>query len=263
MSLGGDYRKQVILDEVNSLGKVSARDLAKRLKISKETIRRYLSELEEGNKLKRVYGGAMKLSYGEDEIGFNDRLIKEIDIKEAIARAAAKIIDDNDTIIIDEGTTTLRMIPHINKRNIKIITNSFPIANEVITLIDNGDLDGELIFIGGKVNSRNLRTGGAIAERTLGGLHYHKAFLSCDGLSKNDGITCFNMEKTFLSQRYISMGGKIVLLVDNTKLNRATPYKIDDIENVDIIVCDKAMPKEWRENINKNIYWITAKTLND
>jgi len=258
MYFAGEYRKQVILEHVNSEGKVSISDLVKKLKISKETIRRYLSELESENKLRRIYGGAVRLSYGEEEISFDDKILINQLEKEKIAKTAADMINDNDVIIIDDGTTTIRIIKYIRKNHIKIITNSFPVANEVMNCINNNVFAGELIFIGGKVNLKNSRTGGTISERIAGYMQFNKAFLSCDGLSLKDGATCFNLEKTFLSQKYFDLGEEIILLVDGSKINKTAHHKIEDLEKLNFIICDKEMPSEWA-TIKKKMNWIIAK----
>ena len=109
MSLLAEERQKIILEEMDIHGKVLVVPLAKRFQVSNETVRRDLEALVKTNKLKRVYGGAVKTSYPEGEPPYQQRQIINFDAKQAIGQEASLLINDGDTIFLDTGTTILEL----------------------------------------------------------------------------------------------------------------------------------------------------------
>jgi len=139
-------RRQAILAEVRKDSAVSAEDLALRFGVSLETIRRDLRGLRDRGLLERVYGGA--LSVQSTEGTFTARSTRHHGRKQAIARLAATLINPEDTIVIDVGTTALevaRALPATFRG--RVLTNSVPVAMEISAREDRDHV--EVLICGG------------------------------------------------------------------------------------------------------------------
>lgn len=132
MSLVGEERKKHILELIEAHEKVTVDHLADTFDVSRETIRRYLNELEAQGKLKKVYGGAIKVSYGKIEPAYTGRETQHKAEKSLIGKKAAELIKSNEFIFIDEGSTTLQIIPHLlNIPALTIVTNFHPSSSSI------------------------------------------------------------------------------------------------------------------------------------
>jgi DeoR family fructose operon transcriptional repressor len=258
MSLIGEERKKIILDLVNTKGKINVGALSKEMKVSTETIRKYLDELESQNKLKKVYGGAVKILLEREEPSFALREISNATEKRMIALEAAKLVEDNDIIALDEGSTTFNMVEFIAyKKNLTIVTSSLPILSMLVDMEKKDLFNGKILFVGGFVNSRHLRISGAIAGEFVNSIYVRKAFISTEGLSIENGATSFDSDKALLSRKFIQNAQDKYILSDHTKLGGMTFYKICDIHELTGIICDVKPSRKWLQYMEKhNISWI-------
>lgn len=260
MSLIGEERKNYILNQLNLEGKVKTNDLVESLGVSSESIRRYLEELEEENKLKRVYGGAVKINLSREEPSQLKREVLYAEEKRKIGRAAATLVEDNDVIFIDDGTTTLHMIDYLlNKKNITVLTNSVPALYLLIDYKNKELFSGDIFFIGGKVSSVQSRVTGSLAEKMLENFYADKAFISIDGIMIDKGITSFDEERGQLAKKLMLHAKHSIIVTDHSKFGLVQFYKMADLKEVDIIVSDVPAPKEWEEYLlKKDVTWVAA-----
>ncbi|MGG0940087.1 DeoR/GlpR family DNA-binding transcription regulator [Brevibacillus centrosporus] len=260
MSLFGEERKQIILQLVNANGKVRTNDLVEKLQVSSESIRRYLEELESVKKLKRVYGGAVKLNLDRTEPSHMSREVLRAEEKKRIGRAAADLVQDNDTIVIDEGTTPLQMITFLStKKDLTILTSSITALNMLIEYQNGGLLSAEIYFLGGKVNAKHHRVGGSFAEQTMKGFFVDKAFLSVDGLLIHKGITCYDPERAVLAKRFIENANESIILADHSKIGISTLSKVAELKEIDIVISDTKAPADWSKELQAhNVTWLVA-----
>lgn len=261
MRVSGEENKNSILELLHKKGKVSTNELSKCLELSTESIRRYLEALEKEAKLKRIHGGAIKLSSYSSEESLDVRYLKNEKEKIKIAKEAVTLIKDGDKIIIDEGTTTIQMVDYLKgKRNLTIVTSSFPIANRIMNLFNRGKITGELIFLGGIVQADNKRTVGSSAVEYLDNYYVDKAFISCEGISVESGITAYDRLKAELTKAFIKHSKENIVLVDYSKVGLRNYYKIEELYKINRIITDKDAPKEWLGVIEAcKINWIVAK----
>ncbi|BBI35923.1 DeoR/GlpR family DNA-binding transcription regulator [Cohnella abietis] len=261
MSLIGEERKNYILNQLNLEGKVTTNDLVTKLKVSSETIRKYLEELEEENKLKRVYGGAVKINLSREEPSHLKREVIHAEEKRRIGRAAAALVEDNDIIFIDDGTTTLHMIDYLlNKKNITVLTVSVPVLHLLIDYNNKMIFSGDIFFIGGKVNAAHSRVAGSVAEKMVESFYADKAFISIDGIMMDKGITGFDEERGRMAGKMMEHSKQSIVLTDQSKFGLMQFYKIADLNEVDCIVSDVAVPKQWKDYLGiKDVNWIHAK----
>lgn len=260
MSLVGEERKDTIMNMLNYAGKVRTNELVEKLQVSSETIRRYLEELENENQLKRVYGGAIKINYDREEPSHLTREVSRAEEKKRIGRAAASLVQDNDVLIIDDGTTTLHMIHFLmNRKNLKIITISVPALNILMDYVNKELFTGEIYFIGGKVQSKHFRTVGTLAEQMMQSFFVDKAFISIDGIMAQHGISSYDCDKAILGKRFIENSKENIVLADHSKIGVSTFYKVADLKKVDTVISDVAAPKEWKDELEaKRVNWIVA-----
>ncbi|MEC0230087.1 DeoR/GlpR family DNA-binding transcription regulator [Paenibacillus alba] len=260
MSLIGEERKDYILNQLNLEGKVKTNDLVDNLNVSSETVRRYLEELEDENKLKRVYGGAVKINLSREEPSQLKREVLHAEAKRMIGRAAAQLVEDNDVIFIDDGTTTLHTIDYLlNKKNLTVLTISIPALYLLIDYKNKELFSGDIYFLGGKVNALHSRVAGSMAEQMVEHFYADKAFLSVDGMMIGRGITGFDEGKGRMTQQFMKHAKQNIVLSDQSKFGLVQFYKIADLKEIDIIVSDVPVPKEWEPNlVAKNVTWITA-----
>jgi len=240
--------------------KVTVDHLADTFDVSRETIRRYLNELEAKGKLKKVYGGAIKVSYGKIEPAYTERETKYTAEKSIIGKKAAELIQPNELIFIDEGSTTLQIVPHLlGIQALTIITNSFSIINLLMEYEKQHAFKGKIIFLGGEVNSLHQRVCGTFSEKMLEHFYVDKAFISIDGMTADHGITSLDAAKATLSSRIIAMAKDSCVVADHSKIGVRDYFKIAELKDIDYIICDKQPPASWQSYLKKNhTSWITA-----
>jgi DeoR/GlpR family transcriptional regulator of sugar metabolism len=259
MSLLAEERKKIIMDLLEENEQVKVAGLAIQFHVSTETIRRDLEELESENKLKKVYGGAVKISRENEEPSLFEREILRVEEKKRIARKALEFIEDGDVIVIDEGTTTYQMVNGLcDKRGITVITNSFPVSSLLISHANKQMFDGELIFIGGKVQFDHYRSSSSLSEKMAKEFFPDKVFISADGLIPDKGVMSYDIEKTQLSKIYLENATKSFLLLDHSKIGVKASYRLASLKDIDYIMSDVPFPKDWtNEEIDRN-KWISC-----
>lgn len=260
MSLVGEERKQVILNMINDAGKVRTNDLVRTLQVSSETIRRYLEELEEDNRLKRVYGGAVKMTLEREELPHGKREVLRAEEKKKIGRAAANLVEDNDVVVIDDGSTTQQMIQFLMyKKNLTVLTNSVPGLNLLIEYTNKELFTGEVFFLGGKIDAKHYRTCGTLTGNMMGSFYVNKAFLSIDGLHPRRGVTSYDADRAMLSQVFMKHAKENIILTDSSKLGDTKLYKMADLKEIDTIISDVPAPSAWADELaGLDVQWITA-----
>lgn len=259
MSVVSEERKRIILENLEAEGKVKVADLAKKFSVSTETIRRYLEDLDKNQKLKKVYGGAVKNAPPSlIEPSMVERKILNIEKKKRIAYKAATFIQNGDVILVDEGSTTLQLVPYLmHIKELTIITNSFPFANQLISATNNKMFTGEIVFIGGTISPQHFRTAGPMSQQILTHLSFDRAFISVDALLPDFGISSYNLEKAKLSEMMINQAEKTYVLADHSKIGLKGTYKITELNKIDYILSNQPLSKAWEGHLLENdVKWI-------
>jgi len=264
LSLASIDRKRKILELLEIDGKVQVKDLAVTLKVSTETIRNYLNDLEQEDKLKKVYGGAINPAFFNNEPPSQEREIINIKVKEKIGKMAVNYINDNDVIAIDDGSTPLQLAKNIrDKNNLTIITSSINSMNVLIDLLTRNVFTGKVILLGGVIDTAHYRVIGELTLDMLDNIHVDKYFISADGLSLNGGVTSFDLSKGMVTRKLIEHANKVILLIDTDKIGKRTHYKMAELEDIDIIISDKKHPENWELILNdNNVRWLTEDSQN-
>jgi len=260
MSYIGEERKKIILDLLELEGLVRTSDLSQKLKVSGEMVRRYLEELEREKRLKRIYGGAVKADATREELPHINRAVVQIEEKKKIGLAASALIEDNDVIFVDDGSTPMQVIYYLqNKQNITVIVYSFDLLNLIMELYGKGLFHGHIYLLGGRVLPRYSRVAGGLTEAMAENFHVDKALISVDGFTIDKGVTGFDLERGYLLRKVAGTAKLTVVMTDHTKFGSSCPYKILDLKDIDVVITDVAQPSQWMPHLEqKNIAWINA-----
>lgn len=202
---------------------------------SMSTVRRDILAMQAENQVKMLRGGSVKLS-GADEVDLPvaEKIRINIDSKERIARCAAGLVHDGETIYIDSGTTTALMVQYLREKEITIVTSSTHIIKEA------NHFRGAFIILGGEVNKALASISGPTTDRQLGEMFFDRAFIGASGFSPHGGISTFDLREA--SKKRIAKANAQVtyVLADSTKAGKITLCKafpltecilITDVEN--------------------------------
>ena len=221
-------RKAVILDTVNREQVVSLEELVRILLTSESTVRRDLDQLEAEGKLKRVHGGARSLRSLQDEETIQQKSIKNRDEKRRVAEKAVSLIQDQDVIFVDAGTTNELLIDLLQDRTVTVVTNSI---HHAAKLVERGM---KTVIIGGMVKTATDASIGGAALNQIGQLNFDKAFIGMNGIDESF-ITTPEMEEGAVKRAIIENAGKTYVLVDSSKIGKQSFVKVAPIKRVSVI----------------------------
>ncbi|MBP1966319.1 DeoR/GlpR family DNA-binding transcription regulator [Paenibacillus aceris] len=245
MSLTFEDRRMKILNHLEMEGKVQVLHLSELLSVSTETVRRDLDRLEKEGKLRKVYGGAVKMRMELVEPPFLRRTQMMKKEKAAIGKAAASLVQDGETIMLDNSTTTIEILPYLKDyTNVTLITHSVPVLNLAMELFG-----GRIIFLGGEVNVEYKAATGVLTDQMLDQFKVNKAFISVGGISLADGITDFHLAEAVISRKMMQRAEEAILVADHSKFGMSTFARVAKLDEISMLITDSGCPKEWIEKI--------------
>jgi DeoR family transcriptional regulator, fructose operon transcriptional repressor len=223
-------RRQAILAEVRKASAVSAEDLAGTFSVSVETIRRDLRGLRDQGLLERVYGGALSMQSTEGT--FAARSSRHHDRKRAIAALAAGLVEPQDTIVIDIGTTALEVARALPADFCgRVLTNSVPVAMEL-----SARDQVELLMSGGQVRSGDAACYGAQADAFFAQVYADKAFLGSGGVHAQAGLTDYYPHEVAARRVMIAHAGASYVLADSSKLGKVAVHRVCPLTQVTAVI---------------------------
>ena len=234
-----EERHTSILNLLNTNGIVKTQEIMKTLQCSESTVRRDLDYLEKAGKLRRIHGGAKRIYQLNDELSSNEKSIKNVQEKTVIGKMAALLIEKNDVVFIDAGTTTLELIRYIESENVTVVTNGIQHASLLI------DKNIETILIGGKIKPSTKAIIGPTSLSELRYYRFNKAFLGINGIDIEYGCTTPDPEEAALKRLAIEQASVSYLLADQSKWNKVNFVKVCELEDVTIIT------NEAKDNLNE------------
>ncbi|MCC9656484.1 DeoR/GlpR family DNA-binding transcription regulator [Rhodopirellula halodulae] len=240
-----DERRDRLRDLVKDRGFAALGELAEQLSVSESTIRRDLEMLEEAGLARRTHGGVYWTGES-DTIGvFQSRNDDFWAAKQAIGRAAAELVSDHDTILLDGGSTVYELARLIVHRPLQVVTNSLPVAH-LLSTSDSIDL----VMIGGCVRGRTSVTIGPLADSQLATINVTTSFLSVAGVSPrgffNSDMMLVESEKAMLASAERS-----IVLADHSKFGKTSLSRICELDEIDTVVTDDGLDsdaKAWLES---------------
>ena len=243
-------RKNQILAILNKEGMVKIPDLAKAFGVSVITIRRDLDELVRSGSVEKVYGGAILAQQAAPEPEaqrlFHARLAQNHREKRLIGMAAAKLVNDGETIILNIGTTPLEVAKHLGDYDdLTVLTNSLPILNQLANTKLN------VYSLGGKLRGNELALHGSLAFKALNDFCVDKAFIGAGGITLKNGITDHNLDSAELCTAIASRSRQTILVTDSSKFGKDASVIVGTLNCVDTIITDSGIPEEYAEGIRK------------
>ena len=230
-------------------------DLSKKFGVSGVVIRADLTELENQGMLTRVHGGAITSYKSYYDMSLIQRANTNAKEKQEIAKEIAKNIKDNDTIMMNAGTTPIYVAREISSKKVTIVTNSIALAIE-----GSKNPNFKILLIGGDVDGSYQFTYGTAALRELERYTADLLILSVDGIDANKGFSTFYHHEAELCRSMIKNSKRKIVVADFSKLDRVAFAEVDKISAVDTIVTnEKGVMKSTLKNLrSKGVEVITA-----
>ena len=212
-----DIRRKRILEQLRTEGKVSVLQLAELLDVTPVTIRNDLAVMEQEGQLIRIQGGAITVPGTQTDSMPQGLSLTQAKEKRAIAAAAAKLVKDGDTLLINSGTTTELVAEALcARRNLNVVTNSLAVARKLGAVASI-----RVLLIGGEINARYGFTYGGDAQEQLTRYQADWAILSVDGISAGSGITTYHAEEAVIDRMMLRGAKQTMVVSDSSKIGRA------------------------------------------
>lgn len=241
-------RRRRICELVREHGRVTVDALATRFGISQVTIRADLALLEGAGALVRSHGGALRSSE-EGDLPLDFKRLQHHPEKLRIAAAAAALVRDGETLILDSGTTTAelaRSIRRLELQSINVITNALNIA---AMLADVPWV--RLIVPGGILRRESYSLSGPIAELALGRMQADRLYLGADGIDPEIGVMTPHIGEAALNAEMIRIARQVVVVADASKFARRNISLIARVEQLHMLITDQAAPAAAVEELRR------------
>lgn len=245
-----EARQRLITERVVAEGSCTAQELAAEFGVSIMTIHRDLDELQRRGIVRKFHGGVTAQPSGVFEARMSYRLTSQIAEKSTIARAALQYVEPGMSLILDDSTSILHMIPGLADRTpLYVATTFLGGLRRLAEIIEDSDLN--VIGIGGRYDPAHDSFVGFQAIDQIKEIRADALFMSTSSLS---GADAFHQEEHIMALKRAMMNAatKRYMLADHTKLNRVALHKIVPLTDFDLIITDaKADPAilaEWDAN---------------
>jgi DeoR/GlpR family transcriptional regulator of sugar metabolism len=244
-------RRQLILKSLRETGEQAVVELAAQLGVSPNTIRNDLAALATSGQLQRVRGGARPLSIAPNDLSdlvsaaFLWRRVIQSQAKQAIARRAAALVADGDSIMLDASTTGFYLARQLQDRhNLTVVTSGVEAGHILAQNPSN-----TVIVLGGLLRPDGMLVSTLVSEQFLKDLHIRTAFVSCAGFTPQTGLTETNLQEAQLKRQMIAAAGSVVALIDASKFGKVDLAPFASIEQVAHIYTDSALEPVWIERV--------------
>ena len=234
-------RQEHIARIVEEHGRARVVELAIRFGVSAVTIRKDLLALEGGQRLLRTHGGAISLDRSRPELSFEIRERLQADEKIRIGQAAAALVHDGESIVMDASTTALSVARHLKTRGgwsqLTIITNGLRIASELA-----GHPGIVVLMLGGRVRWEALSVVGQLGDGRFSRINVQKAFLGAAGFTVESGLSDATDEEAQIKRSMVAAAREVIAIVDHTKWERAAFATFCSTDQISIVLTDESAP---------------------
>jgi Transcriptional regulators of sugar metabolism len=231
-----EERRAVISNILNQAGRCRVIDLARELAVSEVTVRQDLDIMEKQGLLSRTHGGAILIAKSGFERSFQLEETAFRDEKARIGRAAAELVSDGETIILDVGTTVTEVARNLRMRKgLTVVTNALNIAMlledfpEITVLVSGGTLRA-------KQHSLVNPFGRFILER----IRVDSAFIGVNGIEAQYGATNANIAEAEMKALFIKAARRRILVADSGKIGNVALAKVAALQEIDLLITDDA-----------------------
>jgi DeoR/GlpR family transcriptional regulator of sugar metabolism len=245
-------RQAKILQMIRERGFIETHEIAGELGVSQVTIRRDLSILSEQKLIRLDHGGSTKVDYleGNTEPLYETKVYLNHEYKEAIGAAAAAMIENNDTVILDSGTTNARIAHHMHHsqlRNITVITCDLLVAKELCN-----EPNINVLMLGGILRHSFYSAYGAYTENILRNLKANKFFLGIDAATLENGISNIVLEEVPIKQLSIQVSDQTIVVADSSKIGHNAPFRVCGWEKINRVITDPCIQPDMIQYFETN-----------
>lgn len=222
-------RHRLILNLLEEKEVITLQDITEKTLVSESTIRRDLVELEEKRQLVRVHGGATLPIRNSIELTYTEKSIKNVQEKKAIAKFASELIEVDDCIFLDAGSTIFELVPFLTGKNIVVVTNGLTHVDELVKY------EVDTYVIGGSIKGKTRALIGSQAIHALEMYRFDKCFLGVNSFHPELGYTTPDPEEATVKIKASSLAKETYVLADASKYNQISFSKIIDMKAATLI----------------------------
>lgn len=234
MARNTNARRKVILETLRAEGFCSVTVLAKHLDVSEVTVRNDLTALEEQGEVTRIHGGAVLAPTQPRSRRFDEQSRLNEDKKRRIARYAAELVDDYDSIILDASTTVYHMADFLrDHQGLTVFTNGIEAA---FRLASNPST--KVILTGGLLRLETASLGAPLGLNSLAGIHANKAFVSCTGWSLDLDLMDDDLFEVQIKREMCERAESVIAIVDSTKFGRQGLASFVSVRHIKRVITD-------------------------
>ena len=241
-------RRQSLIDLLRRQPGMRVPEIAAALNVSEGTIRNDLNALEAERRLTRIHGGAVLTEQKSlSNTSFTDRHKEHAEKKDAIARVAAEVVQDGDSILLDASSTAYYLAMSLEtKQRLRVVTNGLDVARLMARNASN-----TVIVIGGILSQDGSSLTGLFSEQAIRELHVQKAFVSGSGFSVERGLTEVHLDESQLKRKAIEVAKQVFALVDSSKLGHEDLTPFARPEQISCLYTDSGITPEWKQSIEQ------------
>jgi DeoR family fructose operon transcriptional repressor len=238
-----EERQQRIQQMVEESSTITIAQIVDTFGVSAATARKDLRELEAQGKVRRTHGGAMSVEPNQHELRAATSVAVAHEEKVRIGRAAAQLVEDGDTFIVQAGTTNLEFVRALKgKHGLTIITNDTVISTEADSLLP----DSSVIQLGGRIREGFHYTEGIVPTREVSQLMVPTVYLCTNAFSFEQGFSTHRLEQAEWLSQLMAHARRHVILLDSTKMGVSAAVHHSDLTDFDVLVTDKGVPQDMR-----------------
>ncbi len=247
-------RQQQLLDLIRKQPGIRVPKIATQLGVSEGTVRNDLRKLAQSKQITRVRGGAMVGPQSGQSAAFSSRARTQAEAKRRIARRAAELIEDGDTIAFDASTTVYYLVDYLrDRRNLTVITNGVEIARALAHNPSN-----IVILLGGVMRSDGTSVTGPMSEQMLSTLHIKRAILSATGISLEAGLYEVDLDEAELKRKVIASADSVIALIDSSKFGKIDLTPFAQLSQIDHLYTDSDLAPNWIEQLQQQTTTFTV-----
>ena len=234
MARSSQDRQNEILLLLKESGTVSIGEIAERFAVSEMTVRRVLYKLADAGLVIRTPGGAMVAPSGSMERTFLERSANMSGAKDALGRAAAGLVHDGETVVLDSGTTTRCIARYLAaRRNLVVVTTSLAVLEELA-----GSAGVQVRLTGGAYRRSSHDLSGNAVIESLGDINADKVFFGAAALSFRKGVMNYDAD---MPRAFLHAGKQRILAMDSSKLGLEAVYRLCPVESCDLVITDSGV----------------------
>jgi DeoR/GlpR family transcriptional regulator of sugar metabolism len=226
-------RQQMIMQALRERSPVLVGELATALDCSEMTVRRDLESLERSGGLRRVHGGAASVFLSAEETPYGIRALESRAAKTAIGSAAASLLSEGETVILDGGTTAMEVARALRSRRMTVM----PLAlRPIFELHESPDI--KLLLPGGEVRPVELSLTGGLTEHSFSQLRFDTFVMGPCGIDVEAGVTTHLLAETAVKRSAAKASQRVIAVADSSKLARVAFGHVCDLDDIDIVITD-------------------------